>query len=75
MSEMQYAVILVRSTSYALRAESILQRAGVLCKLIPIPRYLSADCGMCVRIQETDRMRVTELLEAERVEIKDVVSI
>jgi hypothetical protein len=74
MSETQYAVILVQSTSHALRAESILQRMNIACKLIPVPRDLSSDCGMCVRIQETDRKVVLESLEAEKVVIKGVFS-
>ena len=75
MSKTQYAVIVVRSTSHALRAESILQHMDIACKLIPTPRHLSSDCGMCVRIQQTDRKRVTEFLEAERVVVKGVFTI
>jgi hypothetical protein len=65
----QYAVILVYSTSYALRAEKVLQAAGIPCKLIPVPRQLSSDCGVCVRIQRADREAAGRVLEAERVEI------
>ena len=75
MSEAQYAVIVVRSTSHALRAESILQRMNIACKLIPVPRHLSSDCGLCVRIREADQKCVVESLEAERVGIKGVFAI
>ena len=54
MSDQQYAVILVYSTSYALRAEKVLNKAGIACKLIPVPRKLSSDCGVCVRIDRAD---------------------
>ena len=75
MSETHYAVIVVRSTSHALRAESILQRMNIACKLIPVPRHLSSDCGVCVRIQQADQKRAVESLEAERVGIKGVFAV
>ncbi len=72
MSRGQYAVILVYSTSYALRAEKVLQRAGIPCKLIPVPRHLSSDCGVCVRVQRSRLEPVLEALEAAQVEINQV---
>jgi hypothetical protein len=68
----RYTVILVYSTSYALRAEKVLQAAGIPCKLIPVPRQLSSDCGVCVRIQRADREAARQTLEAERVEIDSI---
>ena len=50
MSEGPYAVILVYSTSHALRGEKVLGRAGIACKLVPVPRELSSDCGICIRV-------------------------
>ncbi len=63
-----YTVILVYSTSHALRAEKILKNAGVTCELIPVPRHLSSDCGICVRISATDRSVALEILTANGVE-------
>ncbi len=68
----QYAVILVYSTSYALRAEKILQAVGIPCKLIPVPRQLSSDCGVCVRIRRVDQEGALQALEAARVEIDGI---
>lgn len=72
MSRDQYAVILVYSISYALRAEKVLQGAGISCKLIPVPRHLSSDCGVCVRVERAYLEAVLEALEAARVEINRV---
>ena len=72
MSCDQYAVILVYSTSYALRAEKVLQGAGIFCKLIPVPRHLSSDCGVCVRVERVHLEAVLEALEAAQVEINRV---
>jgi hypothetical protein len=68
----QYVVILVHSTSYALRAEKVLHKAEISCKLIPVPRHLSSDCGVCIRIERADREAALEVLETARVEIKEV---
>ena len=72
MSGSQYAVFLVYSTSYALRAEKVLHKAGVTCKLIPVPRQLSSDCGVCVRVERADQETALQALEAARVEIEEV---
>ncbi len=69
-----FAVILVYSTSHALRAEKVLQRAGVGCKLIPVPRHLSSDCGVCVRISMEDREAALQALEEEGIHIEGVHS-
>lgn len=63
MKKGEYAVILVRSSNHALRAESLLKKAGVLCKLIPVPRNLSSDCGTCIRILRFDRDRALAVLK------------
>jgi hypothetical protein len=59
----RYAAILVPSTSHALRAEKMLYRAGIDCKLIPVPRSLSSDCGVCVRIAQEDMEAARQVLE------------
>ena len=53
MSAPEYAVILVYTTSHALRAEKLLAEVGIGGKLIPVPRHLSSDCGVCLRIDQS----------------------
>lgn len=72
MSSNQYAVVLVYSTSYALRVEKVLAESGISCKLIPVPRHLNSDCGVCVRIKRADQEAVLQTLEAARVEIEGI---
>lgn len=43
-------VILFKSVSYALKAEKILQQEGLPYKLIPVPKHISSDCGICLLI-------------------------
>jgi hypothetical protein len=72
MGEASYGVVLFYSTSYALRAEKVLGQAGIPCKLIPVPRHLSSDCGVCVRIERADREAALRALEAARVEMEAI---
>jgi hypothetical protein len=72
MTSKRYAVLLVYSTNYALRAERVLGRAGIPCKLIPVPRHLSSDCGVCVRIERANREAALQALEAAHVEIEGI---
>lgn len=75
MNEQKHTVLLMQSTSHAIRAEQVLYRAGIAAKLIPVPRHLSSDCGVCIRIQRGDLQRAQQALQAAKVEIEGVHSI
>jgi len=75
MTESQYAVILVYSTSHALRAEQVLQQAGIGCRLIPVPRHLSSDCGVCVRFERIHRQAALDALQVAQVEMEGMYDI
>ncbi len=64
-----YAVVLVYSTGHALKAEKIVKERGIACKLIPVPRHLSSDCGVCLRIPAGHKEAVEQALQAAGVEI------
>lgn len=66
----EYTVILVYSTSHALQVEKVLGEAKIACKLIPVPRYLSSDCGVCVVIAGADKDPALQVLEKARMEIQ-----
>jgi len=42
------------STHQALRSEKLLKGAGIAADLIPIPRHLSAACGLALRLCSTE---------------------
>ncbi|MFO7740720.1 MAG: DUF3343 domain-containing protein [Anaerolineae bacterium] len=70
MTEDRYTVVLVYSTSRALRAEKVLAAAGIDCKLIPVPRHLSSDCGVCVQVRTADRGTACHVLDGVGLEIE-----
>ena len=66
-----YDVILFASVSYALRAEKILKDAGISFKLIPVPRHISSDCGVCIRFSPAYKKQIEEAL-AGKVEVSEI---
>jgi hypothetical protein len=57
-----YAVALFESVSHAMRAEKLLEKAGIPCKLIPVPRHISSDCGVCLRFAPNHRLEIEKIL-------------
>ena len=75
MSEdLRYRVALFQSVSVAMKAESVLKAAGAPYKIIPVPKAISSECGICVRFSVSDNDQVTGLLSEAgiRCEIKDL---
>jgi hypothetical protein len=71
-NDIQYTVILVDSTSHALRIEKELAKTGFKCKLVPVPRVLSSDCGVCVRILRSDKQTVMQTLANARTAYENI---
>ena len=71
----QYAVVLVQSTSHAMRVEKLLRDRTIPCKMIPVPRHISSDCGACVRIQYGDMDAVHRAVEAAGIEVESIQAI
>ena len=69
---MAQGVILFPSIHFALLAEKLMKAKGISFKLIPVPRHLSSDCGICLRIPWEKKEEVVGLLTEERVKIDGV---
>jgi len=67
-------ILLFNSTSEALLAEKLFIRAGISYKIMPVPRHISSDCGVCIRFFAPDKKRVCETL-ARRVDIQNICPI
>lgn len=72
MGAESFTVILFFSSSYALRAEKLLASAKLASRMIPIPRHLSSNCGVCIRIRQEDRQPAIAILELARLPIEGV---
>ena len=67
-----HSLFLLPSASHATKGEVALLRAGVPCRLIPVPRTLSSQCGVCLRVDIGDRERATEVLAAAGLQISGI---
>lgn len=75
MNDQEYSVFLFHSTSGAIRAEKLTLESGFNVKLIPVPRHLSSDCGLCLRCYSADVGSIRSLLETSHVEIEGISSV
>lgn len=72
---MPYVIILFSSTHHAIRAEKKAKENGFVVKLIPVPRHLSSDCGVCLRCSLEQRENLEQLLRQEGVKIDGIHSL
>jgi len=72
MEKIKDTVILLHATSHALRAEKLIRKAGLSCRLIPVPRQFSSDCGVCLRLKQPDAEKAVKTLKDANIEIDNV---
>lgn len=70
--EVRYSVVLFYSISGALRAEKLLKTRELSIKLIPVPRHLSSDCGVCIRFEREHEAEIAEILASHDLEIQSI---
>jgi hypothetical protein len=63
-SESPEVVLIFRGTHQVLSAEKALKGGGVAVRLIPVPRRLTSDCGLAVRLPEQSLPKARETLLA-----------
>lgn len=64
-----FGVVIVSTTSAALKAEKLLRTAGITEQLIPTPREYSANCGLAVRFNWAQRKQIARLLQEGGIEV------
>jgi hypothetical protein len=67
----RYCVALFNSVSHVMKAEKVLNEAGINHKIIPVPRAISVDCGVCVRFLPDQRDAIIEALRTQ-VAVKEI---
>ncbi len=67
-----YSVILFYSTSSALRMEKICKGKNISITLMPVPRHLSSDCGICLRFESINTSDILSLLTLNHVEYESI---
>lgn len=60
-----YHAILFKSVNQTMWADKLLKEKGIPHKLIPVPRTISSDCGVCIRIE-------SKIVDAVRAEVRSI---
>ena len=61
-------VVVMPTTHLTLKAETVLENAGINCRTVMKPRKISSDCGLAIRIDEGELDRVRQLLDGHSIE-------
>jgi len=69
---MSLGVILFASTHFAIRAEKLAKEKNFGVKLIPVPRHLSSDCGVCLRFSWEQKKEIEEILNLAGVRMESI---
>ncbi|OQA33544.1 MAG: hypothetical protein BWY57_01115 [Betaproteobacteria bacterium ADurb.Bin341] len=72
MTASELSVLIFHTSNHAFRAEKLLKQADFVCKLVPVPRHLSSECGVCLRLETARVEAALEVLKAGRVDIDRV---
>ncbi|OPX41515.1 MAG: hypothetical protein DRG82_06315 [Deltaproteobacteria bacterium] len=65
-------VFVLYSIHNVMKAEKVLRSQEVLFDTIPVPKEISADCGMAILVACDNRKRVRKMLENSGIDIKGI---
>jgi hypothetical protein len=70
----EYLIALFRSVNHVIQAEKLLATLRIPHKIIPVPKSVSTECGVCIRILPEQRDALAGALEghAGLVEIRNL---
>ncbi|WP_298030475.1 DUF3343 domain-containing protein [uncultured Dysosmobacter sp.] len=68
-------VVTFRTTAGAMAMECACKAAGVPGRLIPVPRSITAGCGMCWAAPPAAREAVEELVMKQRLDVDGIYAI
>ena len=57
------AILIFHSIHRVMKAEKTLKASGLDVRLMPVPRQLSADCGLSIACRLADRQAIEQTLE------------
>lgn len=70
MKKERFLLLIADSTHFIMKLEKNLQNYGIWCRIIPLPREISAGCGLSIRAELSDLDRIDEILEESDIKIE-----
>jgi len=71
MKEEGYSVAIFESVYHVLRCEKIMKEQKIEYKIIPVPRHISSDCGVCLRFPTQYQEEVLAAID-DKVEVESI---
>ncbi|RUA09520.1 MAG: DUF3343 domain-containing protein [Fusobacteria bacterium] len=68
----EFNVISFESTHMAIKSEKLLLDIGLNIRIIPVPREITASCGLALKINTDDFIEVKKLLEKNKIDFLGV---
>lgn len=63
------------TTADAMAAREVCEKEGIKGRAVPVPRSMSAGCGIAYRVEEMDEKQVRKLLFDEEIEWEDAAKL
>jgi len=63
----EFNVISFESTHMAIKSEKILLEYSLDIRIIPVPREITASCGLALRINQSDFIEARKILEEKEI--------
>ncbi|MCK4944617.1 MAG: DUF3343 domain-containing protein [Candidatus Aminicenantes bacterium] len=60
-------LFLFESTHAVIKAERICDKNGITCKIVPVPRSISSQCGMGIEVSEKQEKIVVNILLKKKI--------
>ena len=71
----EFNIISFESTHMAIKSEKILLEEKLEVRIIPVPREITASCGLALKISKEDFKRGLELLKCNNIELSGCYSV
>ena len=66
---MTRSFLLMSSMRFAIKAEKFCREQGITCEVVPVPRQISSECGMCIEVDPGKAEQVLNQLQQAGFEI------
>lgn len=60
-------LLLFQSTRAVIKAERLLNEKDIFCKVIPVPRHISSECGMALEIYPESAHAIKHVLDENQI--------
>lgn len=66
----KYYIITFKNTHQAIKAEEVFKKNTIICSVMPTPTMITRSCGISIVFKESEKKRITSLVENKQLEIK-----